>query len=290
MSEDTQTTEEIVDNESSATVADKTEASDTPTVENRDGKLFVDGVRVYSREDTNRIAANSKKEVETRILSELGVEDLDSVKSVIQQLQTEAPSEGNLNIDSLRDAVKKKDQTMEELRAELTELKTNTMLKDHLSQLQSAMPSNWTADQKSAVVDLMKGRDMLVMENDTFAIRNGDSYITDESGEKPDYAAAVSMMGKALGLPTAKTGVTTYDTDKSVSSEAKAEIDQDKLKSDPAYRNAYIQLRERNKNLSRDQITDSMIRKQIENSVYGSTAQRSLYAPDTQQTTSKRRK
>ena len=39
----------------------------TPSVELRDGKMFVDGVRVYSRDDVNRIGANAKKEVESRI-------------------------------------------------------------------------------------------------------------------------------------------------------------------------------------------------------------------------------
>ena len=45
-----------VDNvEQSATTDTKSENT-TPAVEIRDGKTFVDGVRMYSRDDTNRIA------------------------------------------------------------------------------------------------------------------------------------------------------------------------------------------------------------------------------------------
>lgn len=286
---DTQPTEEITDNESPVTEAENSGKVDTPTVEVRDGKMYVDGVRVYTRDDTNRIAANSKKEVESRFLQELGVDSLDSVKTVINQLQ-QGNDEG-LNVESLRDAVKKREQTVEELKAELSKLRTETTLKEHIGNLQNAMPGNWSSEQRQAVVDLMKARNMLALDGDTFAIRNGDSFITDESGERPDYTAAVQMVGKSLGLPLAKQGVSSYDADTAPRGEAKSTaVNEDALRADPAYRNAYIAVRESNKSLSRGQITDQMVRKQMEKTAYGSTASRSLYTADAQQNkTSKRR-
>lgn len=284
----TQPTEEITDNESPVTEAENSGNDATPVVEIRDGKMYVDGIRVYTRDDTNRIAANSKKEVESRFLQELGVDDLDSVKTVISQLQQ--GNEQGLNVESLRDAVKKREQTVEELKAELSKLRTETTLKEHISQLNAAMPSNWTTEQRAAVVDLMKSRNMLALDGDTFAIRNGDSFITDDSGERPDYAAAVQLMGKTLGLPLAKQGVSSFDTDRAPAAEKRVSVDEGKLKTDAAYRNAYIQVREANKSLARDQITDQMVRKQMETAGMGSLQQRGLYNNAQQnKTTSKRR-
>ncbi len=40
------------------------------------------------------------------------------------------------------------------------------------------MPSQWNIEQKSAVVDLMKARDMLHLEGDTFAIKQGEDYLS----------------------------------------------------------------------------------------------------------------
>jgi len=45
----------------------KSDNTTTPSVELRDGKMFVDGVRVYTRDDTNKIAANAKRDVESSI-------------------------------------------------------------------------------------------------------------------------------------------------------------------------------------------------------------------------------
>ena len=238
----------------------------TPSVELRDGKMFVDGVRVYSRDDVNRIGANAKKEVESRILGELEVDSFDQVKTVVKQLRNVSDEEPNLNVASLRDAVKKKEQTVEELRAELTRVKTDMVLKDHLVNLNTAMPAGWTQDQRVAVVDLMKARNMLHLEGDTFAIRNGDSFFTDESGERPDYAAAVMSLGKTLGLSVTKQGVAGFDAPDRVIDDVKAVkvLDSKRLQSDAAYRNAYVQVRNRERNMSHGEITDSMVRKQME--------------------------
>ena len=238
----------------------------TPSVELRDGKMFVDGVRVYSRDDVNRIGANAKKEVESRILGELEVDSFDQVKTVVNQLRNVSDEEPNLNVASLRDAVKKKEQTVEELRAELTRVKTDMVLKDHLVNLNTAMPAGWTQDQRVAVVDLMKARNMLHLEGDTFAIRNGDSFFTDESGERPDYAAAVMSLGKTLGLSVTKQGVAGFDAPDRVIDDVKAVkvLDSKRLQSDAAYRNAYVQVRNRERNMSHGEITDSMVRKQME--------------------------
>jgi len=186
----------------------KSEKNTTPSVEQRDGKLFVDGTRVYTRDDVNKIGANAKREVESRLISDLNVDSIDSVKGVVKALQDSNPSEegSSLNVESLRDAVKKREATVEELKSQVNSLKTDLLLKDHMGQLNSAMPSNWTAQQKSAVVKLMKADNMLAVEGDTFAIRNGNNYLTTD-GETPDYASAVELVGRNLGLNFGKKGV-----------------------------------------------------------------------------------
>jgi hypothetical protein len=253
----------------------------TPSVETRDGKLFVDGVRVYTRDDTNRIAARAQEEAKSRFLNELEVEDFDQVKKVVRSLQGNV--EGDLNVQTLRDAVKKKEQTVEELRAELHRVKTDVVLKDHISQLYNSMPSQWNTDQRSAVVDLMKARNMLHLEGETFAIRNGDNFLT-QDGETPDYAGAVTLIGKTLGLPMAKSGVATFDAaDRGpVDPVSNRSVDQTKLAKDPAYRAAYIQVRDRNRNLSRSEITDAMVRKQQESHRMGSFSERKLSGSSSQ--------
>ena len=135
----------------------------TPSVEMRDGKTYVNGVRVYTRDDTNKIAANAKNETESRLLAELNVDSIDSVKQVVSTLQDSSSDEGqSLNVNSLRDAVKKREATVEELRAQVTGLKTDLLLKDHMGQLNNAMPSNWNATQKEAVIKLMKADNMII--------------------------------------------------------------------------------------------------------------------------------
>ena len=250
----------------------------TPSVEYKDGKMFVDGVRVYSRDDVNRIGANAKKEVESRILNDLEVDSFDQVKTVVNQLRNVSDEEPNLNVASLRDAVKKKEQTVEELRAELARVKTDMVLKDHLVNLNTAMPAQWTQEQRSAVVDLMKARNMLHLEGETFAIRNGDTFFTDVSGERPDYAAAVTSIGKTLGLPVTKQGVAIFDAPDGVVDDVKATkvLDQKRLQNDAAYRNAYVQVRNRDKNMAHSEITDAMVRKQMEGVSRASLGQKML--------------
>lgn len=240
----------------------------TPSVETRDGKLYVDGVRVYTRDDTNKIAANAKREAESKFLNELNVDSLDSVKSVVQTLQETTPTsegESSLNVNSLRDAVKKREATVEELTAQVNSLKTDLLLKDHMSQLNNAMPGNWTAEQKGAVVDLMKARNMLAVEGDTFAIRNGNDFLTTD-GETPDYGAAVEVVGKALGLNFGKKGVDLQygETSTDVSSGKPKEVDTNRLNTDSEYRAAYTKIRSHNPSLSRTDISHNMIMKQVD--------------------------
>lgn len=247
-------------------VPEKSDSVSTPSVEMRDGKMFVDGVRVYTRDDTNRIASNAKKEAESKFLSDLEVDSFDKVKSVVKQLQSAGTEEGDsLNIQSLKDAVKKREQTVEELRSELNRVKTDYALREHIGALKDNMPGNWNADQKSAVVDLMKARDMLHLDGDNFVIRNGEDFITAD-GETPDYAQAVKIVGQSLGLPFAKKGVDTYESpDKVMSSpDVKKGLDETKLKTDARYRAAYTQVRNRNKSLMHSEVTDAMIKKQME--------------------------
>jgi hypothetical protein len=253
-----------VDNTATDTKSDK---SSTPKVEVREGKLFVDGVRVYTRDDTNKIAANAKKEVETRLLQELNVDSIDSVKSVVRTLQeTSVTEEGSsLNVNQLRDAVKKREATVEELKSQVNRLRTDLMLKDHLGNLQSAMPGNWTQEQRSAVVDLMRARNMLAIEGDTFAIRNGDTFLTVD-GEKPDYAGAVELVGRTLGLQFGKKGVELQlgETGDLTNSKAVKAYDANRVNTDAEYRAAYMNIRQYQPMLKRDAITDTMVRKQME--------------------------
>jgi hypothetical protein len=283
-----------VTTDADAVEAEKSELKATPTtpaVEYKDGKVYsIDGVRVYTRDDVNRIGANAKKETESRILGELEVDSFDQVKTVVKQLRSVSDEEPTLNVASLRDAVKKKEQTVEELRAELTRVKTDMVLKDHLVNLNTAMPAGWTQEQRSAVVDLMKARGMLHLEGDTFAIRNGDNYFTDATGERPDYAAAVLSVGKTLGLQITKQGVAIFDTpEKKADSALPKNLDDKRLTTDAAYRNAYVQVRTRNPNLLHSEITDSMVRKQLEGATMGSINDRQLrLAPKASKTNSRR--
>lgn len=244
-----------------------------PNVEVRDGKMYVDGVRVYTRDDTNKIAANATREYESKLLSDLEVDSFDQVKNVVKTLQSAGDTEGGLNVESLKNTVRKREQTVEELKAELNRVKTEMHLDKHIGKLQSTMPSGWSQDQKSAVIDLMKARNMLHLEGDSFYIRSGDEFIT-QDGETPDYKGAVQMVGKALGLPIAKPGVESFDADRkpSKTEAAKQGFDEALAKTDPAYRNAYVKLR--SKGHHRDSITDAMIRQQIDRSQLASTDQR----------------
>jgi len=233
----------------------------TPAVEMRDGKTFVNGIRMYSRDDTNKIAANAKNEVEKNILNELNVDSIDSVKQVVNTLQTVSSEDGQgLNVNSLRDAVKKREATVEELKGQVTNLKTELLLKDHMGKLTSAMPSNWNSDQRDAVVDLMKARNMLAVEGDTFAIRNGNDFLTTD-GETPDYGAAVETVGKSLGMSFGKKGVDLqYGETTSASTTASKALDESKVTSDVEYRNAYMNIRKYQPTLSRADITDTMVK------------------------------
>nr|DAU83283.1 MAG TPA: hypothetical protein [Caudoviricetes sp.] len=245
----------------------KSEKGTTPKVEVRDGKLFVDGVRVFTRDDTNKIAANAKKEVESRLLQELNVDSFDSVRNVVKTLQeTGVTEEGSsLNVNALRDAVKKREATVEELKQQVNRLKTDLLLKDHMSQLQAAMPSNWSSEQRAAVVDLMKARGMLAVEGESFAIRNGDNYLTVD-GERPDYIGAVELVGKTLGLQFGKKGVELQlgETADLTNSKVAKAYDANRVTSDAEYRAAYMSIRQYQPMLKREAITDAMVKKQME--------------------------
>ena len=249
-----------------STSTDTKSENTTPSVEHRDGKLFVDGVRVYTRDDTNKIAANAKNEVQKNILNELNVDSIDQVKQVVSTLQEVNPHEGeSLNVESLRDAVKKREATVEELKAQVTSLKTDLMLKDHMSQLQNAMPSTWTPTQRDSVIKLMKADGMLAVEGDTFAIRNGNDFLTTD-GETPDYAKAIEIVGKdKLGLSFGKKGVDVQygETTATSVSGAKAPVDEVKLTDNADYRSAYMRIRQYQPTLSRSQITDSMVKAEL---------------------------
>lgn len=253
--------------EQSVATETKSDNNTTPSVEVRDGKTFVNGVRVYTRDDTNRIAANAKNEVQKNILTELNVDSIDQVKQVVSTLQEVNPDEGNsLNVNSLRDAVKKREATVEELKSQVNSLKTDLMLKDHMGQLQNAMPSNWSAQQKDSVIKLMKADNMLAVEGDTFAIRNGNDFLTTD-GEQPDYAKAVEIVGKdKLGLSFGKQGVDVQygETGLNDTSQTVKSFNQNKVNADTEYRSAYMRIRQNQPGLSKSKITDSMVKKEMQ--------------------------
>jgi len=278
MTEEVQNT--VVQSDNTAPVTESAESADTmsndtnsdniatPSVEIKDGKTYVNGQRQYSRDDTNKIAANAKREAESRFLNELNVDSLESVKSVVQTLQDSTPNEegSSLNVDSLRDAVRKREATVEELTAQVNTLKTELLLKDHMGQLQAAMPNNWSEQQRSAVVKLMQADNMLAVEGDTFAIRNGADFLTTD-GETPDYAKAVEVVGNNLGLSFGKKGVDIQygETTTDVSSSKVKPLDDNRVNTDAEYRAAYMNIRQY-RSTPRSQITDSMVKKQMEKS------------------------
>ena len=245
----------------------KSEKNTTPSVEVKDGKIFVNGNRVYTRDDVNKIGANAKREVESRLIQDLNVDSIDNVKSVVKALQETQSEEGSsLNVQSLRDAVKKREATVEELKQQVTSLKTDLLLKDHMGRLTSAMPGNWTAEQKSAVVKLMRADNMLKVEGDTFAIRSGEHYLTTD-GETPDYASAVELVGKNIGLNFGKKGVDMPlgEMNSPIESKQSAKpVDRKKVTNDPAYREAYLDVRlNRKGGVKTSEITDNMIKTRV---------------------------
>jgi len=252
------------DTDSAEVNATKSEAVTTPSIETRDGKLYVDGNRVYTRDDTNKIASTAKNDAVSNLLKELDVDSVDQVKDVITTLKTSAQDEGNgLDVKALQQAVQKREATVGELQAQVSELKTTLMLKDHIGNLNEAMPGVWSPEQKAAVVDLMKARDMFAIEGDSFQLRSGDDFLTVD-GEKPDYQAAVDMIGKTLGLTTAKKGVDIVNVSDDASEDKTIKpLDEAKLLNDPEYKNAYMQIRQYKPNLTRAQITNNMVTSQV---------------------------
>jgi len=244
-----------------------------PNVEIKDGnKMFIDGNRVYSRDETNVIASKARREVESKLLNDLEVESFDKVKQVVSELRNTDIADNSLNVQGLRDAVAKREQTVEELRNELNTVKRDYALKEHITTLKDNMPSQWNADQKLAVVDLMNARNMLQLEGDTFAIKQGEDFITLD-GETPDYKTAVEVVGKTLGLPFAKKGVESFDADRQpTKNKESGQSVQELIKHDPELRNAYVKLR--GKGMQIGDITESKLKAAVSKSTLGDPQQR----------------
>ncbi|MDA7807351.1 hypothetical protein N8955_01305 [bacterium] len=252
MSEDN-TTSTVVDTGESQTVPE-TEVSEEsisvssnatkPEVEMKDGRVFVDGQRMFTKAEKDAIAKTTTREVEQRIIAELGVDSLSSVKQVVKELQTANITEGesSLDVTALKNTVAKKEQTVAELKAELEGVKAQYVLDAHVGKLKDAMPSAWTPEQRNSVVKLMSADNMFKVEGQSFHIANGEDFFTTDEGA-PNYTAAVEKVGRDLGLQFSKKGVATVDAQTTPVSGKTTEIDQTRLKSDPAYRNAYVDLR-----------------------------------------------
>ena len=236
-----------------------------PKVEVRDNKVFLDGNRVYTREENSKQIAFEKQRYQNELLSELDVDSFDQVKEVVNQLREFKVEDGNaLNVESLRQTVAKKEATVEELQNTVQRLQTDLLLKDHVGEIYNNMPSSWSADQRSAVLDLMKARNMIQVDNNQFALKNGEEFLTTD-GEKPDYKKAVQVVGETLGLGTGKKGVDLpYGDTQSTTPAGSKAVDENRLTSDTEYRSAYTSIRRNNPQLARDSVSDSMVKKQIE--------------------------
>jgi hypothetical protein len=238
-----------------------------PKLERKDGKMYVEGVgRVYTRDDTSKIAANAKNEAVNGLLRELDVDSLDQVRDVISTLKSHGDEgEGNsLDVRALKQTVAKREATLEELTAQVGSLKNELLLKDHIGNLNTAMPGSWTPDQRTAVLDLMKARDMFAVEGDQFQLRNGGEYLTVD-GEKPDYASAVDVVAQTLGLNTGKRGVDVVSVDATNNGADRTvkPLDEARLKTDAEYRTAYMNLRQFS-NTPRSSVTHNMVSKQLD--------------------------
>ncbi len=253
-------------------------SSDTPTVEIKEGKTFVNGVRMFSRAEKDAVAKIASRDVEQNILNDLGVDNLQSVKQVVKQLQTaniDSESGSSLDLNALKQSVAKKEQTVAELKAELESVKSQYVVDRHVTNLKDAMPSAWSPEQKASVVKLMQADNMFKIEGESFHIVDGEDFLTTDDG-LPNYTVAVEKMGKTLGLPFAKKGVATVDADSTpVDNKSNRSINEERIKSDPRYRDAYITVRNKNVGLPRESISNKMIEDQMSKQL-GSFQARSL--------------
>ena len=110
----------------------------------------------------------------------------------------------------------------------------------------------------------MKVRNMLAVEGDTFAIKNGNDYLTTD-GETPDYKAAVQSVGNTLGLSFGKKGVDLQlgEVTSSPKIDGNSPLNMEKVSSNAEYRAAYMRIR-KYQNKSADAITDSMVKAEMQ--------------------------
>jgi len=234
--------------------------SNESKVEIREGRYFVDGQRMFTKAEKDAIAKTATREVEQRLVNELGVDSLSSVKQVVKELQTANITEGesSLDVSALKSAVAKKEQTVAELKAELEGVKSQYVLDAHVGKLKDVMPTAWTPEQRNSVIKLMNADNMFKVEGQSFHIVDGEDFITTDEG-LPNYSAAVEKMGKQLGLQFSKKGIATVDAQSTPVSNSKKGLDEARMNSEPRYREAYVAMRRQNINLSRDTVTNKMV-------------------------------
>ncbi len=234
--------------------------SNESKVEIREGRYFVDGQRMFTKAEKDAIAKTATREVEQRLVNELGVDSLSSVKQVVKELQTANITEGesSLDVSALKNTVAKKEQTVAELKAELESVKSQYVLDAHVGKLKDVMPSAWTPEQRNSVIKLMNADNMFKVEGQSFHIVDGEDFITTDEG-LPNYSAAVEKMGKQLGLQFSKKGIATVDAQSTPVSNSKKGLDEARMNSEPRYREAYVAMRRQNINLSRDTVTNKMV-------------------------------
>lgn len=257
----------VTDTESTSSTKSEYNAEPKFSVEQKDNKFFVNGSRVYTRDDVNKIGANARNEAINGLLKDLDVDSIDQVKDVISTLKQSTIKEdgsSSLDVQSLKQTVAKREATLEDLQNQVSKLKTELMLKDHRGNLLDAMPNAWNQEQRNAVLDLMSARGMFVVEDSSFALKNGDDFLTVD-GEKPDYAGAVDLIGKQLNLPFGKKGVSSVSgiSNPDDGENKNVAVMQSRLDKDPEYRSAYTRIRTYNPMLNRTDITHDMVMKQI---------------------------
>lgn len=278
---DDNTTTDVGEQTNIPPTAEATETQDTPVVEKaesqapaveyREGKVFIDGKRVYTRDETNNIANNA---VNT-FLKEEGIDSRDKAKEMFSTLKSinneTADGDVALKIKQMASVIKDKDQTAEQLQQELKELKQQIVIDRHMSKLNEAMPTGFDSDQKQSVIDIMKARNMFEIQENDFAIKNNGDYLTSD-GETPDYQAAVDIVvSQVLKMPISKKGVNVPAMEVEHSeTKSNKPVDENRRKSDRAYNNALVSLMKKNGG-SMSGITHNDVVQQLKSSTYRPT-------------------
>ena len=143
----------------------------------------------------------------------------------------------------------------------------NTLFTLYIQNKRKLVPIG-TSNTKRGINEVLNEymNDYDINEGDTFAIRNGNDFLTTD-GEQPDYAKAVEIVGKEkLGLSFGKQGVDIQygETGLNDVGQTAKTFNQNKVNADTEYRSAYMRIRRNQPGLSKSKITDSMVKKEMQ--------------------------